>query len=132
MQRHQGTSGKGVARPPTAPLHGPCLAPSHQVFLTIEAALSARNITSTLLKLLKADPALAKAIADPTTNVTLFAPANKVRSGPPRGAMPLPARRRPPLLDTFAPPLCRRPSLVAAALRRTLVRAQPPTPTAAC
>lgn len=58
--------------------------PLLQVFLSIKAALSARPITSTLLKLLEADPALSKAIANPTTNVTLFAPVNKAR-GPRRG-----------------------------------------------
>ena len=47
------------------------------VFATIKDALAFSPTTSTLSGLIAKDAALAKAAADPTTNVTLFAPYNK-------------------------------------------------------
>lgn len=73
-----------------------------QVFPTIAAALASSPKVSTLAKLVAANPVLSKAAADPTTNVTLLAPVNKVcaRAGSPaagqRGAhRPAPRARRP-------------------------------------
>lgn len=47
------------------------------VFATIKDALAFSPTTSTLAGLIAKDAVLSKAAADPTTNVTLFAPYNK-------------------------------------------------------
>jgi hypothetical protein len=59
-----------------------------QVFPTIDAALKFSPVGRPLGALLAKEPGMAKAAADPTTNVTLFVPTSKVR------ALPLPRRRR--------------------------------------
>jgi hypothetical protein len=49
-----------------------------QVFPTLAAALASSPTVSVLASFIAKDPKLAAAAADPTTNITLLAPVNKV------------------------------------------------------
>ena len=68
---HTHTPGLATPPPPPPPF------PQSDVFPTLQDALSFRHSTGPISKLILADPALSKAVADPKTALTIFVPVAK-------------------------------------------------------